>query len=73
VRILDRPGRLAELLNLVASTGANLQEVEHNRLYGAVGYENVEVVLDLETLNEKHQGEIFQALVKAGFKYTKPE
>lgn len=73
VRILDRPGRLAELLNLVGSTGANLQEVEHNRLYGAVGYENVEVVLDLETLNEKHQGEIFQSLVKAGFKYTKLE
>jgi threonine dehydratase len=73
VRILDRPGRLAELLNLVGSTGANLQEVEHNRLYGAVGYENVEVVLDLETLNEKHQGEIFQALVRAGFKYTKLE
>jgi threonine dehydratase len=73
VRILDRPGRLAELLNLVGSTGANLQDVEHNRLFGAVGYENVEVVLDLETLNDKHQGEIFQALVKAGFKYTKLE
>jgi threonine dehydratase len=73
VRILDRPGRLAELLNLVGSTGANLQDVEHNRLFGAVGYENVEVVLDLETLNERHQGEIFQALVKAGFKYKKLE
>lgn len=71
VRIQDRPGRLAELLNVVGRTGANLQEVQHNRLFGAVGYEDVEVVLDLETTNQIHQEEVLDALAKAKFKYAK--
>lgn len=71
VRILDRPGRLAELLNLVGRTGANLQEVQHNRLFGAVGYEDVEVNLDLETTNQAHQEEVMCALTEGKFKFTK--
>lgn len=71
VRIQDRPGRLAELLNVVGRTGANLQEVQHNRLFGAVGYEDVEVVLDLETINQGHQEEVLDALSRAKFKYAK--
>ncbi len=70
VRIPDRPGRLAELLNLVGRTGANLQEVQHNRLFGAVGYDDVEVQLDLETTNKKHQDEIVEALKAGGFRFT---
>ena len=64
------PGRLAELLNLVGRTGANLQEVQHNRLFGAVGYDDVEVQLDLETTNKKHQDEIVEALKAGGFRFT---
>lgn len=71
VRISDRPGRLAELLNLVGKTGANLQDVTHNRLFGAVAYEDVEVQLDLDTTNAHHQEEILAALKDAGFRYTK--
>lgn len=71
VRILDRPGRLAELLNLVGRTGANLQEVQHNRLFGAVGYEDVEVQLDLETTNQQHQEEVLRTLTDAKFKFSK--
>ena len=71
VRIPDRPGRLAELLNLVGRAGANLQDVQHNRLFGAVGYEDVEVQLDLDTLDMKHQDEILTALEQGQFKYSK--
>jgi threonine dehydratase len=68
VRIQDRPGRLAELLNLVGLAGANLQEVQHNRLYGAMAYEDVEVQLDLETLNAAHQQAVMDALSRAQFR-----
>jgi threonine dehydratase len=71
VRIQDRPGRLAELLNLVGQAGANLQEVQHNRLYGAVAYEDVEVQLDLETLNAGHQQAVMDALSRARFTATR--
>lgn len=71
VRVVDRPGRLAELLNLVSGTGANLQDVQHNRLFGAVGYDDVEVQLDLETLNLKHQTAIMDMLGKSKFRFSK--
>lgn len=71
VRIQDRPGRLAELLNVVSQAGANLQEVQHNRLFGAIGYEDVEVQLDLETIDQHHQEAVVAALTKAKFKYSK--
>jgi threonine dehydratase len=70
VRIADRPGHLAEILNIIGSTGANLQEVHHNRLFGAKGYEDVEVQLDLETTNLKHQEIVFEALTKAKVKHS---
>ena len=70
VRITDRPGRLAELLNLVGRSGANLQDVQHNRLFGAVGYDDVEVQLDLDTTNHQHQQEILAALKLGGFRFV---
>ncbi|MEN9834242.1 MAG: hypothetical protein RL011_435 [Pseudomonadota bacterium] len=71
VTIQDRPGRLAELLNIVSQAGANLQEVTHNRLYNAVGFDDVEVILDLETIDNNHQDQVIQCLTKHKFKYTK--
>ncbi len=71
VTIQDRPGRLAELLNIVSQTGANLQEVTHNRLYNAVGFDDVEVILDIETIDTNHQEQVILALVKHRFKYVK--
>lgn len=70
VRIADRPGSLGELLNLVGSAGANLLEVHHNRLFGVKGYDDVEVHLDLETTNKKHQEKIFANLAAAKLKYS---
>jgi threonine dehydratase len=67
VMIPDLPGRLADLLNLVSKTGANLQEVHHNRLFGIEGFENVEVKLDLETLDGAHKSQIVATLEKSGF------
>lgn len=67
-RISDRPGRLADLLNLLGQCGANLLEVAHNRLLGSVGFEEVEVQLDLETINSDHQQLILQKLNEAQFR-----
>ncbi|HSD99969.1 MAG TPA: pyridoxal-phosphate dependent enzyme, partial [Burkholderiales bacterium] len=71
VRIQDRPGRLAELLNLVGQAGANLLEVQHNRLSGTLSYQDVDVQLDLETLDAGHQQAILDALGRARFRVTR--
>lgn len=71
VMIQDRPGRLAELLNIVSESGANLQDVTHNRLYNAVGFDDVEVILDIETIDNQHQDQVTQSLTRKKFKYTK--
>lgn len=62
VYIQDLPGSLADLLNIVSKTGANLQDVHHNRVFGLDGFENVEVKLDLEILDHAHKLEIVEAL-----------
>ena len=68
VRLSDKPGRLAELLNVVSGTGANLLEVQHNRLYGLEGYDEVGVQLDLETIDQLHQKSILTALQERHFR-----
>lgn len=62
VRIKDRPGSMANLLNVTGLTGANLMEVHHNRLFGETQFDDVEVELDLETSNHAHQERVKAAL-----------
>lgn len=67
-RISDRPGKLADLLNIIGRTGANLLDVVHNRLLGTVGFDEVEVKLDLETIDAQHQNQIIETLRGSGIK-----
>lgn len=67
--IPDRPGRLADLLNTIGKVGANLLDVRHNRLIGAHSLEDVEVDMDLETIDKSHQEQIFAALAAAKVRY----
>ena len=67
-RIPDRPGRLADLLDLIGQSNANLLDVVHNRLLGSVGFEEVEVQLDLETIDTNHQQTILEKLYGASFR-----
>lgn len=67
--ISDRPGRLADLLNLLGKTGANLVNVQHDRLLGSLGFDDVEVLLDLETIDFAHQEIIEKAIQKEQLKF----
>lgn len=66
VRLGDRPGALAHLLELVGALGANVVDVEHSRISAALPFGQVEVVLALETRGAEHRGEIVDALRGAG-------
>jgi len=66
-RVADRPGGLAELLNLVAGARANLVSLEHVRDAVALGVRETGVELTLETRGPEHTAELLAALDHAGY------
>ena len=62
LRIPDRPGSLAALLAQVSELGANVVDVEHSRVSGALRLGEAEVALDLETRGQDHCALVTEAL-----------
>jgi threonine dehydratase len=69
-RVPDRPGGLAELLNLVAGARANLLTLEHVREAVSLHVRETGVELTLETRGPGHTGEILSALKDAGYEVS---
>lgn len=66
-RLVDRPGSLWRLLDVVAREGANVVTVEHDRLAPDVPVGEAEVTLLVETRDAQHAQMLLAALVAAGF------
>jgi threonine dehydratase len=69
-RVPDRPGGLADLLKLVASTRANLLALEHLRDAVSLGVRETGVELTLETRGPEHTEQMRAALEDAGYAVT---
>ena len=67
LRIPDRPGELAKLLAELASSGANVLDVEHLRTGPKLHLDEVEVALQLETRGEQHCQELLTHLRASGY------
>jgi threonine dehydratase len=67
VRIPDRPGGLAALLGVLASSGANVLDVEHQRTGRGLHLDEVEVDLQLETRGRDHGEHVIQQLQGASY------
>jgi threonine dehydratase len=67
LRVPDRPGSLAAVLNKVSELGANVVDVEHSRISGALAIGEVDVALNLETRGPEHCAELGRELQSAGF------
>lgn len=66
-RVRDRPGGLAELLNLIAGARANLVTLEHVREAVPLHVGETGVELTLETRGREHASEVISALEIAGY------
>jgi threonine dehydratase len=66
-RVPDRPGGLAELLNLVARARANVVSVEHVREAVRLHVRETGVELTLETRGRGHTDEVLASLRSAGY------
>jgi len=60
--LVDKPGSLHKLLELIARTRANVISITHDRSRPTLTYTQAEVVLELETQDNQHIGEILAIL-----------
>jgi threonine dehydratase len=67
LRIPDRPGELARLLEILATTQANVLDVEHLRTGPKLHLDEVEVALQIETRGPGHCDEVLTKLRAAGY------
>jgi len=70
VRIPDRPGGLAALLGILAASGANVLDVEHQRTGRGLHLDEVEVDLQLETRGREHGEHVVEQLQAASYVVT---
>jgi threonine dehydratase len=66
VSISDRPGGLARLAELIASTGASIQEIVHDRAFSGPDLSAVRVMCIVETTGHAHVKKLHAALAAAG-------
>jgi threonine dehydratase len=67
-RLPDRPGALATLLSQLASLGANVLDVVHERETADLRIDEAEVMLQLETRGPGHCDTVITQLRKAGYR-----
>ncbi|MFN0263422.1 threonine ammonia-lyase [Tepidamorphus sp. 3E244] len=71
VTVLDRPGMLGRITTIIGETGANILEVEHQRMLLNVPATRATVDLTVETRGENHVGEVVEALVGHGMQVSR--
>lgn len=70
VTIPDRPGGLSRLLGVVSETGASVLDVVHSRTAPKLAFDEVEVMLTVETRGPDHRVKVLTALRDGGFVVT---
>jgi threonine dehydratase len=65
VSISDRPGGLARLAEVIASTGASVKEIVHDRAFSGPDLSAVRVVCVVETTGHEHVAQLHRALADA--------
>ena len=66
--ISDRPGGLADLAATVASTGASVQDIRHERIFGGSDVSRVRVSCVVEVRDARHADELQEALRTKGIR-----
>lgn len=65
--VVDKPGNLGKVIDLVSSTGANIVSVNHNRIYAEALFNQCRVGLVLETFNHEHIDRVLKVLRDNGY------
>jgi threonine dehydratase len=68
VELRDLPGSLAQVTSTLASLGANIEEVHHQRTFTQLPLQTAEVEFVVQTRNHEHVREIVRELEGAGYR-----
>jgi len=68
--IMDRPGCLVELLEVLSAARVNIIDIHHQRIFSSAHYNEVEVDAEVETIDVTHQEKALHTLDEAKIKYT---
>jgi len=71
IHLLDKPGALAELTQLIAGYRANIVDTLYNRAYYGVNLGDTAIDITLETRGREQVEELLAALAAAGYKFTR--
>ncbi len=67
VDIRDAPGALAQVTALLADEQANIEEIRHERAFGSIGAQRVEVGIVVQARGPDHVSALLARLAAAGF------
>ncbi len=69
IHLLDRPGALADLTQIIAKHRANIVDTLHNRAYYGVNLGDTVIDITMETRGREQVEELLLALTAAGYKH----
>ncbi|MCL4184396.1 MAG: ACT domain-containing protein, partial [Burkholderiaceae bacterium] len=67
VDVRDVPGALAQVTALLADEQANIEQIRHERAFGSIGAQRVEVEIVVQTRGTGHVATLLARLAGAGF------
>lgn len=67
VKLVDRPGSLVQLLNIIAEAGANIMTVEHDRLTSHLNPNEISVHIACEVGGEAHGKALMEKLTEKDY------
>ena len=70
IDIIDEPGMLARISNLIAKYGGNIIEIYHQRMFNDVPVKNAKIDAIIEALSVEHITSIIKALRDDGFQVS---
>src|SRR3990167_4540535 len=71
VTVTDKPGSLHGLTKIIAEAGANILQIQHDRLSAKLALGETDVVFALETKGHDHVTDLLKKLRESGYYYQK--
>jgi threonine dehydratase len=71
IHLLDKPGALADLTQLIAKYRSNIVDTLHNRAYYGVNLGDTVIDITMETRGREQADELLSALTAAGYKHSR--
>lgn len=67
MNVIDKPGNLSRMIELISRTGANIISVNHNRIQNGILFNQCRVGLIIETNSQAHIEEVLAILRENGY------